>query len=204
MTAFLPLAQAEWGTVPDWVTAFGTLAAFAVALWLLAKELTARREYEEDRRREQASRVACWVGMVEQEPGRRLMPEIAGEFPLVVGAVLHNGSEEPVYDCRVHLELGPEATGSFWKAVAGRFQPGERRLTLTDRTLPPGRIQHSLSLGRADLPHVSTWMTFTDAAGRRWTRHPDGRLVEPDRPRRRSRKDSYNAWIAGELDQLDY
>jgi hypothetical protein len=38
VTAFL-LAKAEWGTVPDWVTAFGTLAAFAVALRLLAKEL---------------------------------------------------------------------------------------------------------------------------------------------------------------------
>lgn len=41
------LAKAEWGTIPDWVTAFGTLAAFAVALRLLAKELAARREYEQ-------------------------------------------------------------------------------------------------------------------------------------------------------------
>jgi hypothetical protein len=64
VTAFL-LAQAEWGTVPDSVTAFGTLAAFAVALRLLAKELTARREYEEDRRRAQASRVICWLESVE-------------------------------------------------------------------------------------------------------------------------------------------
>lgn len=59
MTAFLPLAQVEWGTVPDWVAAFGTLAAFAVALRLLFKELEARREYEADRRRDQARLVAA-------------------------------------------------------------------------------------------------------------------------------------------------
>jgi hypothetical protein len=46
-------------------------------------------------------------------------------------------------------------------------------------------------------------LSFTDAAGRRWKRYPDGRLVEPDRPQRRSHKDAMNAWIAGEIDQLD-
>ena len=89
------------GTLPDWLAALGTVGGFFAGLRLLRKELDARREVEEDRRRQQASRVACWVGMIEQEPGRRLMPERAGEFPLVVGAVLHNGSEEPVYDCRL-------------------------------------------------------------------------------------------------------
>jgi hypothetical protein len=46
-------------------------------------------------------------------------------------------------------------------------------------------------------------ISFTDAAGRRWKRYPDGRLVELGR-QRRSRKDFMNAWIAGELDRLDY
>ena len=45
--------------MPDWVTALGTFAAFAVALRLLAKELAARREQEEDRRRAQATWYAC-------------------------------------------------------------------------------------------------------------------------------------------------
>jgi hypothetical protein len=34
MTAFL-LTKAEWGTVPDWIAALGTVAAFLVALRLL-------------------------------------------------------------------------------------------------------------------------------------------------------------------------
>jgi hypothetical protein len=59
------------------------------------------------------------------------------------------------------------------------------------------RVQQAMGKGRLAL-------LVTDAAGRRWNRYPDGRLVEPDRPRRRSRKDFYNAWIAGEVDQLDY
>jgi hypothetical protein len=195
VTLHLLAAGPDWGTVPDWLAAIGTLLAFAVALGLFRKEQKARREYEEDRRREQASRVACWVGMVE-DPSLPRAPW-ASDRPLrVVAAVLNNGSEEPIYDCRVHLELDPAGTGTFWN--------GDRRLTLAERVVPPGRIQYPLRLSHADPPDVSAWMIFTDAAGRRWERHPDGRLVEPDRPRRRSRKDFMNAWIAGEIDQLDY
>ena len=55
------LAQAEFGTVPDWLAAVGTLLAFVVALRLLFKELAAHREQEEDRRRNQASLVTAWM-----------------------------------------------------------------------------------------------------------------------------------------------
>jgi len=202
VTAFLPLAQAEWGTVPDWLEAVGTLLAFAVAFRLLAKELTARREYEEDRRREQASQVACWVEVVE-DPDLALHPWASEIGTRRVAAVLHNGSEEPVYDCRVHLEIDPAAEGSFSKVVDGAFQKGERRLTLTERTLPPGRIHVFLGLGRADKPHVSTWMTFTDAAGHRWTRHPNGQLEGPPATRRRSVKDRLDAFTKGQVEELD-
>jgi len=202
VTAFVLLAKAEWGTVPDWVTAFGTLAAFAVALRLLAKELAARREVEQDRRREQASRVACWVQLVEDKD-QPPMPWAPDRPARVVAAVLQNGSEEPVYDCRVHLEIDPAAEGTFLKVVDGDFQKGERRLTLKERTLPPGRIQHPLSLGRADIPYVSTWMTFTDAAGRRWTRHPRGQLEGSSPEARRSVKDRLDAWAKGQMEELD-
>jgi hypothetical protein len=196
------LAGPDWGTVPDWLAAVGTLAAFAVAFRLLAKELTARREYEEDRRRQQASRVASWVGVVE-DPDLALSPWASETGTRRVAAVLHNGSEEPVYDCRVHLEIDPAAEGSFSKVVDGAFQKGERRLTLDDRTLPPGRIHVPLSLGRADIPHVSTWMTFTDASGRRWTRHPKGQLEgsPPEAPP--SVKHRLDAFTKGQVDELD-
>ena len=58
-----------------------------MALRLLAKELAARREQEEDRRRAQAHLVSVW-------------PEYKGhEDPCLPWyVVVKNGSEEPVYD----------------------------------------------------------------------------------------------------------
>jgi hypothetical protein len=46
--------------------------------------------------------------------------------------------------------------------------------------------------------------SFTDSQGRRWKRLPNGTLTEATKRLHRSRKDYYNAWIAGELDRLDY
>jgi hypothetical protein len=159
VTAFLPLAQADWGTVPDWLAAVGTLLAFAVALRLLFKELDARRENEEDRRREQASRVAAWARPVGAGPNDHAM-------------MLRNNSEQPVTAVRLVMEHPdmPEVVTreESWDLVP----PGEQRVDDMWVTGPPGPVT----------------LTFTDAAGHRWTRRPDGRLVEPDRPRRRSRK----------------
>jgi hypothetical protein len=209
VTAFLPLAKAEWGTVPDWVTAFGTLAAFAVALRLLAKELDARREYQQDRQRYQASRVACWFILVEVQRSRRRRdvpimdydtPEAFTPYKVdVPAAVLHNGSEEPVFDCQVHVELD--------RASKRSLPGGQRQLTFTEHMVPPGQTKHELGLNGSDLSDLSAWMVFTDANNQRWQRSRTGRLsrlVKSSTQLRRSRKDYMNAWIAGELDHLDY
>jgi hypothetical protein len=68
--------------------------------------------------------------------------------------------------------------------------------------MPPGQEQTRLQVVPYRPGPVT--LTFTDAVGRRWKQYPDGRLVEPDRPRRRSRKDYMNAWISRELEDLDY
>jgi hypothetical protein len=163
--------------VPDWLAAIGTIAAFFVALRVLAKELEARREQAEDRRREQASRVAIWTQSVPQ-PGPSTTYAI----------VMRNNSEEPVSAITFSMEHPDE--------------PGMVTREETWDLLPPGR-HPGPATSQALLPGPIT-LSFTDGAGRRWTRYPDGRLVERDRPRRRSRKDYYNAWIAGELGDLDY
>jgi CO/xanthine dehydrogenase Mo-binding subunit len=90
------LAKAQWGTVADWVTAFGTLAAFFVALRLLAKELAARREQEEDRRRVQARLVNAWPTVRWRESD--------GEAELLL--VVKNASDEPVYQVRCTVVPG--------------------------------------------------------------------------------------------------
>ncbi len=192
MNAFLPLAQAEWGTVPDWVTAFGTLAAFAVALRLLAKELTIRREAEEDRRREQARLVSAWT----REPALTT----AGGLTLAV--IARNGSAEPIYQVHVVLVSPNSIHADDPEAATGQIGTVE----VSRPILPPGEASEGsfpMFLGgeRTGLVPGPVGISFTDAAGRRWKRYPDGRLIEPGR-QRRSRKDYMNAWIAGELDHL--
>jgi hypothetical protein len=200
MAAYLLAAGPDWGTVPDWLAAFGTLAAFFVALRLLAKELAARREQEEDRRTEQARLVAAWM-----------TSKWASETEVRHSIVMRNGSDEPIFD---GLCVPVPNTSRYASDPLTLLEPGRPEGTnmmfdyvLTFQILPPHEMRES------DLPLPELWtspwnvaigLSFTDAAGRRWKRYPDGRLVEPDRPRRRSRKDFYNAWIAGQLDHLDY
>jgi hypothetical protein len=166
----------EYGTLPDWLAGAGTVGALAVALVLLAQDLRARREVEEERRRAQASRVVCWP-----ESAKTVMQELPPGVAVPLGAhhlevILHNGSDEPVFDCQVHVELD---------AFAPRMFPyGSRRSTLTERMLPPGRTRRPLSLPGDDLPHASIWMAFTDASNRRWQRGRSGRLSRMvDRPK---------------------
>jgi hypothetical protein len=226
VTAFLPLAQADWGTVPDWLEAFGTLAAFAVALRLLAKELAARREVEEDRRRAQARLMSAWITTwlpagadmkshaIRVAPGRP--PRSPEEQPKAF-VIVRNGSDEPVSDVRatmttiaVHLlpqAADPEAaSGSQWSPMTGGHILGEQIYVSWSMLAPLETKGAPLLIARFPRP---TWdvviaLSFTDSQGRRWKRLPDGTLTEVTKRRRRSRKDYYNAWIAGELEHLDY
>jgi hypothetical protein len=175
---------------PDWVGAGGTVFAFFVALRLLDKELEVRREQQEDRRSVQARLVSQWI----PEPERQ-----APTPNFVFAVIVHNGSEEPIYN--VTITMAPPDSAHAADPEAGPTEAGTLRYQRP--VMAPGetfRDEHPMV---PDLPgHLG--VSFTDAAGRRWKRYPDGRLVEPGRPRRRSRKDYYNAWIAGELENLDY
>jgi hypothetical protein len=178
-----------WGTFPEWLAAIGTLLAFAVALRLLFKELEARREAQEDRRRNQARLVAAWI-----------TSKWASETELRFTLVVRNGSDEPIYDGRCVVVPSTNRIASDPMMV---FDWEFRWLVLPPQETKEDDLRLPEKLWRS-LWDAGTTLSFTDAAGRRWTRYPDGRLVPSDRPRRRSRKDYMNAWIAGELDQLDY
>jgi hypothetical protein len=172
----------EYGTLPDWLAGAGTVGALAVALVLLSQDLRARREVEEDRRRAQASRVVCWLESADSV--ETWTPSGGGTSTTrVVGThlevVLHNGSDEPVFDCRVHVDLDP--------TVAASSAPdGSWRHTVTERMLPPGQTRLPLwEQPGEDLPYASAWMVFTDASNRRWQRGHSGRLSQMvDRPAR--------------------
>jgi hypothetical protein len=175
------LARIDWGTAPDWLAAIGTVGALAFALVLFARD-------QEDRRRAQASRVVSWLvvepTMSSVTPGVDLptAPRIVGYHS---EAVLHNGSVEPVFDCRVQVDLEPPVTVTTTPDDTWRF-------TLTERMLPPGQTRRRLrDLRESDLPDAYVWMVFTDASNRRWQRSHTGRLSRlaeaakrPDAPAR--------------------
>jgi hypothetical protein len=79
-------------------------------------------------------------------------------------------AEEPVFDCRVHVDLDAAATSTF--------RDGGRRLTLAEPMLPPGQTRRPLSLPGFDLPHASAGMAFTDTSNRRWQRGHNGGLSQ--------------------------
>ena len=182
MTDATVLAQIEWGSTADWLAAIGTVGALAVALLLFGRD-------QEDRRRAQARRVVSWL--VVEPTMSSWTPATGGQATVTeVGehleVVLHNGSEEPVFDCRIQVELEPPVTvtttpgGAAWQ------------LTLTERMLPPGQTRRPLwDLHESDLPYTYVWMVFTDANNQRWQRSRTGRLSRladaaerPDAPAR--------------------
>jgi hypothetical protein len=194
----LPLAQVEWGTVPDWLAAVGTLLAFAVALRLLFKELAARREVEEDRRREQARLVSAWTLRDQFQTG-------FGTYELGFAVKVRNASQEPVYDLKFTLvpyegpfATDPEAARRADETVETGTEGGDLG------RLPPGETIRFRIKQRPHLESLVLGLSFTDSQGRRWKRLPNGTLTEITKRPRRSRKDYMNAWIAGELDHLDY
>jgi hypothetical protein len=186
-------ADPDWGTVPDWLAAIGTVAAFGVTYRLLRKELAAHRLYEEDRRRAQGRLVNAWL-----ELRWRSNSEAEPWF------TVKNASDEPVYQVKITIvpagsrfAADPEAARGQTDMIVG----GEYR-----QLLPQESRQQSID----DVEWTfATWalvlgLSFTDSRGLRWERSPDGSLTEVTKRRRRSGKDYMNAWIAGEIDQLDY
>jgi hypothetical protein len=116
-----------------------------------------------------------------------------------------------VYESRAYVGLDQRAASTAAPDdFADRLEPDllAHVLTVTERFVPPGRTRRSLFNERGSyLPYSTVWMVFTDASNRRWQRSRTGRLsrlVESSTQPPRSRKDYMLAWIAGELDHLDY
>jgi hypothetical protein len=199
--SLLAQGQDRLGTIPDWIAALGTVFAFFVALGLLTKEFAVRREAEEDRRRAQARLVNAWhvYKTYNKRPGR---------------VAVKNGSEEPVYDviASTVTAKSPWASDPEWIWLRPKEDPGgwiEGRKFYAQKTewlrLNPGETSEFVIDDPDFRPRdVVIGLSFTDSQGRRWKRLPNGTLTEVTKRPRRSRKDYMNAWIAGELDSLDY
>ena len=147
---------------PAWLSAIGTVGAFAVALSLLGLQTFDRRAQSNDKRVAQARLVSTWLTdvLAEERSGDTVSdPSIA--FPRLV-VLVKNGSAEPVYD--VVIAVGVGTRGTFLRRP-GALGPTEiRRLLIPIPSDPRG----------TPTPEIA----FTDSAGRRWLRLGTGQLKE--------------------------
>jgi hypothetical protein len=192
--------RAGWGDVPAWVLAITTLLAFVAASFaaLVTYELLrieSRRDQvaaaervvaaddrwqrEEAERRSQASGVAAWYGRwssVVKGPGMAADPR---EWPRW-GAIISNASDLPVYNVRVSFCVAVEPSAAL------TWRHGERFVAAL-RLVPPGE-QHvempdHIKAAEDAAGNETPWLVaieFTDAAGSRWLRDPQGWLYPAD------------------------
>jgi maltose-binding protein MalE len=178
----------DWGDVPTWLSAVATILALAfAAVAALAAQRVYRIESERDRisgearrqqeafvRRTQAALVSAWWGWQPGDPGT----QPAGRW----GAFVRNASETPVYQAnltmldihdpdlneRFDLPIVPPATEPvFYPSGLSGPAGGD---------LPAGAGQIV-----QDGQHAADYrveMVFSDSAGVRWIRDPQGRLSE--------------------------
>jgi hypothetical protein len=143
---------ADFGDVPGWVAAIGGVAAFAVALAVLFREVEGQRIDTEERIRRQARLVSCWLEVVRENPGGKAPDR---------EVIIRNNSDEPIQAVVVtHDPLPPEG---WW--------------TLEVETIGAGPTQEARQwLESPDLDDPRPVLHFTDAAGIRWQRDRDGIL----------------------------
>jgi hypothetical protein len=152
----------DWGTVPAWVGAVGTVAAFAVTVALLLREIKLRREQMSDEQALQARLV--WVDerfLAVQERADGQMVEAR--------PVVHNDSNETIRDAvvRVYDESGEHIGDAF--AMPRVIGPNSF-VTCFLRVAVPAEREFGFLMTSADL-------FFTDADGRRWMKSRDQTLV---------------------------
>jgi hypothetical protein len=174
----------NWGDVPTWVAAVGTVGTLAAALAQIKNErdrrLAADAQLRAERHVGQARLVAAYMGE-EEKPARP--PENADDDQGRTALYLANNSPEPVYSVAVGMVFvqgaGPHSLEDMLELNQGQY--GRRGPVTTVAILPgglyrvwiPGTGWHRILSGRAGVE-----IAFSDAAGAHWLRRADGRLDE--------------------------
>lgn len=161
----------DFGSIPDWVEALGTIGAFAIAIGIYMREV-------KDRQRSQAALISAWWSRV--DPGGQDIGSIGNMQPNEeVGFRLwvKNSSQEAVYDCFLLTEATLEAASADgeikWFGRFAYFLNGQ--IIVSAGIIPPGEsLQYFVDGEHLDSLGAMT-VIFRDAAGRSWRRE-HGRL----------------------------
>lgn len=145
------LASVDWGSVPEWFAAIGTVGALFVALVLLRNELADRRRAAEVADRRPADGIFAWA-----EP----RTDAGGWQTFIL-----NRSDEPIYDAVVYFTPLTDPAIPTQESVWGTIPPGGPK---------PGDRYGDRPGDLFGIPPVE--IEFTDGRGRHWRRDARGQL----------------------------
>lgn len=181
-------ATFNFGDVPTWIAAIGTVGALFAALWQIRTErnrrLAADERLRSERHLEQARLVAAYVGEEERRDTRPSGPTTTEGRTAVY---LANNSPEPVYSVVTGLVFiqgaAPRTLEATLELNHGQHQ---RRGPITTVSILPGGLHrvwidgtgwHGVLSGRSGAE-----VAFTDRAGAHWIRRATGELEELPKP----------------------
>lgn len=145
----------NWGDVPTWVAAIGTVSAVSLALW---QNMVDRRTARTRAVRAQAELISAWYG---------------GDRDDVTDLYLRNGSKQPIYEVVVCLVInlgGGEGVPDDFRHVYLELPPGLFRIEVPSHW-------HGMSAR----PGIE--VSFTDRTGaKHWIRRAAGALVVSPEP----------------------
>jgi len=145
----------EWGDVPGWFAAIGTVGALFVALVLLHNERRDRERAAEVADQKPADGIFAWVAPRTDAGGWQTF--------------VHNRSDEPVYDAVVYFTPLTDPPMPTVESVWGTIPPGETK---------PGDRYGDRPADIFGIPPVE--IEFTDGRGRHWRRNSEGKLQQID------------------------
>jgi len=149
------VSRIDWGSMPAWFAAVGTVGALFVALILLRNEMRDRKRTAEIADQKPANGIFVWV-----EPRTD-----AGGWQTFV----HNQSDEPVYDAVVYFTPLTDPPMPTVDSVWGTIPPREVR---------PGDLYGDRPADIFGIPPVE--IEFSDGRGRHWRRDASGQLRRLD------------------------
>lgn len=143
----------DWGNVPGWFAAVGTVGALLVAFWLLRREIDDKRSMADVVDQKPASGVFVWVEPRSDAGGWQTWAT--------------NRSDEPVYGAVVYFTPLTDPPMPTVESVWGTIPPGEARVGDSYGDHPSDVF---------GVPPVE--IEFTDGRGRHWRRGVAGELRE--------------------------
>ena len=141
----------NWGSVPDWGAAVGTVGALWVSYRLLRRESVERLQGD-------ARRVAAWLGV-----------KHVGASQRVVEIRVLNSGETPVYDCYVTVGRIANTPEESARISVGTVPPNV--------SISKQRTEDQF-VGLPETWWVN--VDFKDSSGRTWLRDHNGNLTRLD------------------------